>query len=152
MNKNCTKGKVAQARRMLERVPHWLLSAVCLLVILWLTLVPDPLGDTELPLFPGADKVVHGLMFFGLTLCFLIDLKRSRGWKKLGLPQISFATIVGMLIGIGIEFLQPEVGRSFEFWDMGADAFGAVFAGTLWTLVDGILTIDDKMEERENQR
>ena len=128
-----------------------MLSVLCLSVILWLTLFPDPLGDTDIPLFPGADKLAHGLMFFGLTLCMLVDLKRKRGWKELQLPQISIVTLIGMLIGIGIEFLQPLVGRSFEFLDMGADAFGAVLAGTLWTFADGALTIDNEVRRRSKK-
>ncbi|MDE5842852.1 MAG: VanZ family protein [Muribaculaceae bacterium] len=146
-------GKSIGVKRLhvaLRRVPHWLLSVVCLGVILWLTLSPDPLGDTDMEWFEGADKVVHGLMFFGLTLCMLVDAKRWRDWRRMKLPLVGGITIVGLLIGMGIEFVQPLCGRSFEFRDMGADAFGAVVAGALWVLMDGALTEEDKIEGKQN--
>lgn len=148
MESNEGKGKIARLQEWMKRVPDWILSIVCLGVILWLTLSPDPLGDVDTQWFEGVDKVVHGIMFFGLTLCFLIDAKRARGWQRLKLPAIGAFTLLGMLIGMGIEFLQPAFGRGFEFWDMGADAFGAVLAGTIWTFVDGILTMDDNYKAR----
>lgn len=135
--------------KFLKKFPHWILSIVCLTVILWLTLVPDPLGETDVPWFEGADKLVHGIMFFGLALCLLLDTKRAQDWKMMSLAQIGGLTLLSMLIGIGIECVQPLFGRGFEFWDMGADAFGAVLAGTLWTVVDGAFTIDDKLKKHE---
>lgn len=130
----------------MKRVPRWLFTVVCLLVILYLTLMPDPLGDEELPLFPGADKIVHGLMFFGLTICMLFDEMRARGWKVLSLPVISLISLIGMGVGIGIEYLQEamDLGRGKEFWDMVADAFGAISAGALWILFGGAITLTDE--------
>lgn len=137
----------------MRKVPHWLCSVLCLAVILYLTLVPDPLGEEELPLFPGADKMFHGLMFFGLTLCMLFDCMRTRGWRKLSLPIISLISLIGMGAGIGIEYIQEAmgIGRTKEFWDMVADAFGAIAAGTLWILTSGFITLTDKeLREEKN--
>lgn len=140
--------------KWMRSVPRWLCTVVCLLAILYLTLVPDPLGDEDLPLFPGADKLVHGLMFFGLTLCMLFDDMRSRGWRMLSLPAISLISLIGMGIGIGIEYLQEamDLGRGKEFWDMVADAFGAIAAGTLWILVGGTIRLTDEELHRDEQR
>lgn len=130
----------------MRKVPGWLCTTVCLAVILYLTLYPDPFGDEELPLFPGADKIVHGLMFFGLTLCMLFDYMRQRGWKMLSLPAISLISLIGMGIGIGIEYLQEamDMGRGKGFWDMAADAFGAISAGALWILIGGSVKLTDE--------
>ena len=137
--------------RFFSHVPAWIFSIICLLAILYLTLMPDPFGDQELPLSPGADKLVHELMFFGLTLCMLFDTLRSHGWKGLSLPVISLLSLVGMATGIGIEYLQEgmHLGRGLEYWDMAADAFGAIAAGALWTLMESFLTLTD--EEREKR-
>ena len=69
-----------KARRIIEKLPSWLLTAVTVAAILWLTLVPRPLGDMKPELFPGADKVVHAIMFGGLALMILTDCSRSRGY------------------------------------------------------------------------
>lgn len=137
----------------MRKVPRWLCTVVCLLAILYLTLMPDPFGDQDLPLFPGADKVVHGLMFFGLTLCMLFDEMRARGWRMLTLPVISLISIIGMGVGIGIEYLQDamHLGRGKEFWDMVADAFGAIAAGTLWILISGTIALTDEEIHRHDE-
>lgn len=131
------KGLEARLRAVLAKVPHWLLTILCLAAILYLTLSPEPLGDEDISLFPGFDKLAHGIMFFGLTLCMEIDLTRLEGWRRLTLPQVSLLVVIGMGVGIGVEYLQKvmELGRALEFWDMAADGFGAVIAGALWMIV-----------------
>ncbi len=134
----------------MRRVPRWLFTGICLAVILYLTLMPDPLGHNDAPLFPGADKVVHGIMFFGLTLCMLFDALRARGWRRLPLPLTALITLIGIGVGIAIEYIQlaMALGRGFEYPDMIADAFGACVAGALWTLFsDKISTISDDQND-----
>lgn len=143
---------VEKLHAAMRRVPHWILSVVCLAVILWLTLAPHPLGEEEIPLFPGADKIAHGLMFFALTLCLCFDALRRRGWRAPGLPLVSALTLAAMLTGIGIELVQPCFGRGFEFWDMCADAFGAVVAGSLWVLIGGALGLTDGERRRMSEK
>lgn len=126
---------------VMKNVPHWIFSVLCLIIILWLTLTPHPFGEEELPLFPGADKIAHGLMFFGLTLCMLFDYMRHSGWKHVSLLVIAVASMLGMGLGIGIEFLQRAMGegRSYETMDMAADSIGAIVAGGLFAVFSGFL-------------
>lgn len=152
MNVSRDDAYAERIHRLFKKWPKWILTIVCLGIILWLTLAPHPLGEEELPLFPGADKIVHGLMFFCLALSLFFDALRSRGWRPLGLPLLAALTIAAMLTGIAIECVQPLFGRSFEFWDMGADAFGAVIAGGLWTIIGGSLGITDGERRRLNQQ
>ncbi|MDE6010877.1 MAG: hypothetical protein K2F87_05500 [Muribaculaceae bacterium] len=149
-----TKPFAERIHRIMRRVPRWILTAVCLGVILYLTLVPDPLGDEDLPWFPGADKLVHGIMFFGLTLCMLVDAMRSRGWRRLSLPVISLISIIGMSAGIGIEYLQDAMGlgRGKEFGDMVADAFGAIVAGVLWIFVGESVELTEEEHHQTDLR
>lgn len=147
-----SKANATRLHKWMRKVPHWLCTVLCLMAILYLTLMPDPLGDEDLPLFPGADKIVHALMFFGLTLCMLFDAMRARGWRKLPLPAVSLISLVGMGVGIGIEYLQDAMGlgRGKEFLDMVADAFGAIAAGALWLLIGGSLTLtEDELKMRD---
>ncbi len=44
---------------MLNRIPPMLPTIVVTIVILYLTLFPDPVPSDVIPLFPYADKVVH---------------------------------------------------------------------------------------------
>ena len=137
--------KAEKIHRLMHRVPHWLLTILCLAAILYLTLSPDPLGEEDLPLFEGADKLAHGLMFFSLVLCALFDAMRARGWRKVPLPGVALITLLGMGLGIGIEYLQQAMGlgRGFEIADMAADAVGAVIGGTVWIFFAGFLRTAD---------
>ena len=115
-------------KKWLEKIPSWMLSGICLVAILWLTLVPDPIGDIEPPLFPGVDKVVHAIMFGGLTFCLLLDRKRKTDWVPLKWWFIIGAAAVSALIGLIIEFMQGwmDVGRSYDILDFIADCAGAM--------------------------
>lgn len=113
----------------MEGLPAWTLSVVCFLAICWLTLAPHPLPDNDITLFPGADKLAHGIMFGGFTLCIIIDGLRRKGWPVFpeNIKILFYSPDVPSVVGIATEFLQGSMhaGRSFEFWDMVADITGA---------------------------
>lgn len=116
-------------------LPSWMLSILTVALILWLTLVPDPLGDDVPRLFPGADKVVHALMFGFLTVMILLDRQRKKEWMRLPLSFILTGTLLSTMLGIWIEVaqLKMELGRGFEVADMAADGIGAVLCAVIWT-------------------
>ena len=64
-------------RLLVRGLPAWTLSIVCCLIILYLTLLPDPLNGNHVSLFEGADKVVHAIMMMGMMLCMAIDALRK---------------------------------------------------------------------------
>lgn len=125
-------------KRLLQNLPPWLLSMLCLLAICWLTLAPKPLGDNEIPLFPGADKIAHAIMFGGFTLCIIIDWCRRRDWPPYPytIKTCLFAPVVPCLTGIATEILQDsmQLGRSGDEWHLVADFAGSflVAAGFLF--------------------
>lgn len=116
-------------KAFLDKLPAWTLSIICFLAICWLTLAPEPLPDNDLPLFPGADKIAHGIMFGGFTLCIIIDALRRKGWpaypENVGI--LFYSPDIPSIVGIITEFLQGmmHARRTFEFWDMVADITGA---------------------------
>ena len=124
---SCTK-------RWLTRIPAWLVSALTLAVILWLTLSPDPVGSEDMTLFPGADKLVHFVMFGFLTVVFLFDSQRKHDWNRRSQSSCLLAILVSAAIGGVVEILQEvmDFGRSFEWADMIADFGGSAFFGLLW--------------------
>ncbi len=132
MNKNTAR--IERLRRLVRHVPTWIPTIVVLAAVLWLTLAPHPVGDMDMPLFEGADKLAHGIMFMVLTITALFDLMRSCGWSPLNLVMISGTVFMAGALGVGIEFLQKlmDAGRSFEWLDVGADFVGAVFGAVIW--------------------
>lgn len=132
-------------RQWMGKVPDGLLTGLTVALILWLTLAPHPTGDIEIPLFPGADKVVHALMFGFLTFVALLEIMKHHHWAILSLPIIGIVSFVCAIFGIGIEFVQRAMGlgRELEVLDMLADAAGAVGAGGIWAALQKFITKPD---------
>lgn len=111
-------------------LPQWGWSAVTVAVVLWLTLSPDPLPDSDMSWPEGTDKVVHGLMFLGVYLSVCFDITRRMWGKTPGRivdkwARINLAGWV-MLLGALIEIMQPLSGRTCDLADFIADAVGAL--------------------------
>lgn len=121
-------------KELLTRMPKWIFTILTVLLILWLTLAPDPLGDESPELFPGADKLVHGIMFGFLTVMILLDRERKRHWQPIDKSFALSAGCVSSIIGIAIEFVQRamDMGRGFEVADMVADCTGTFICTILW--------------------
>ncbi len=124
---------VKRLHLILNKIPKWGLTALCAAAICWLTLAPHPLGDTEIPLFPGADKICHSIMFGGLTWCILLDWQRWN-WKIPCKTEYITAIAASALFGIATEWLQgtTRMGRSYDSLDFYADAMGALFFGLIY--------------------
>ena len=125
---------MTKIKDFLEKLPPWVLTAICFLAICWLTLAPHPLPDTDLPLFPGADKLVHAVMFGGFTFCIMLDWNRRHGWPA-GIQRAdAYAPWISSAFGITTEILQNEMhaGRSGDIWDLVADVAGSfLVCGTI---------------------
>lgn len=107
-------------------------------VILWLCLIPGkniPSWDWIDLLNP--DKLVHGAMFFVLSL-LLAQAFRTRGRPA---RYLFWGIVISALYGVGTEFLQEleALGRRLDVNDMIANAVGAVSAGGLanWRVKKG---------------
>ena len=91
-----------------------------------LSLLP-PQDLPKIPLFPGADKIIHFLMYLVFSLLFCWALRTERHYYRLFL-------IILVTIGWGIlmEFIQltMHAGRSFSWYDALANSLG-VFVGIL---------------------
>ncbi len=109
---------------ILLKLPRWVLSAVCLASILYLTLVPKPLPDNDIRFWEHTDKLVHAIMFGALYVCGVIDLWRLRKRPPL-YPSIVLAFGVISIGGL-IEILQQAMalGRGGSPADFIADVAG----------------------------
>lgn len=125
-------------RKTLLNLPPWILSVVCVAAILWLTLFPKPFGDMEPQLFPGADKVVHALMFGGLALCILIDIWRKNSFNRLSLKALVGTAVISVGFGGLIEMVQysMKLGRAGDIMDFAADTCGVITATLGWWLIE----------------
>lgn len=112
----------------LRWIPAYQLTLAVILVILYLTLLPKPFGEEEIPLFPGADKIAHCCMFGGLTLTYIFERKRMG--KALSVRKALFAAALVSLFGVAVEFIQAamDMGRSGDILDGIADTVGAFAA------------------------
>lgn len=139
---------VKKIRELFDRIPLWIPSVLTVALICWLTLAPRPLGDVEVPLFPGADKIAHGLMFGFLVIIILVDICRARKWKSVSLPVVSVVALGCAAFGVGIEFVQQhmQAGRSLEAMDMVADVTGAITCAALWLVIQpALINIKDDL-------
>lgn len=119
-------------KKLLFRFPTYGFSAITLLLIFYLTLVPHPVPDDVVPPIPGLDKVVHGVMFGWLTLMLCLDYWRRRhcvGAVPSGVV-VSFAVASGVLGGL-VELAQVamDAGRGGDWVDWLADVVGCLLAG-----------------------
>lgn len=106
---------------------RWISTALVVLAILYLTLVPRPLPDNDIDI-PGLDKAVHAVMFGGLAFVACIDAAmRGRGqYGTLPSRRVWGVAIAVAAFGGAVEIAQQSMGagRSGDVWDFAADCAG----------------------------
>jgi len=96
--------------------------------IFWLSSSTSPV-EWE-PLFPGQDKVVHGIVYAGLAATVLFGLRRSGSASVV--VQFWAPLLFVALYGASDEIHQMFVpGRDADVWDWCADVTGAILFQTL---------------------
>ena len=114
---------------ILFSIPQWLrimLSLIYLMIIAFLSLLP-PNDFPDIPLFPGADKVVHTCLYLGLTwlACWSMHSEVKHIWYFLIiLFSIGWGTIMEIF-----QYLM-HMGRSFDVYDILGNSIGT-FIGVL---------------------
>lgn len=110
------------------KLPRWSLSAVCTALICYLTLVPKPLPDNDIPFWEHTDKLVHAIMFGAMYTCLALDI-----WRGCVRPPMRAAWLLALGVtcfGAIIEVAQQAMGlgRGGDVVDLAADAVGTVTA------------------------
>lgn len=130
----------------LTAIPLYQPTVIVIALIMYLTLLPRPLGEEDYFLFPHADKVVHFLMFGGLTGTVIYD--RWRFGFPLNWSGALITAIAAALLGVGVELLQTTMGlgrSGNDIADMSANALGAFFAVGVCRLLHWIdILVDDR--------
>lgn len=116
-------------KQQLLKLPPYLPSILVLLLLFYLTLVPQPLPQMEEP-FLNFDKLVHVVMMAGVYLTFAFDYTRRERQHKLPLSVIFLLLVIVVLLGGFIELAQGTelIHRGCDMWDFIADAVGAIIA------------------------
>lgn len=122
--------------KILDRIPRFLTSAVVTAGVLYLTLAPRPFGSVRIPLFEGADKVVHFMMFFAMAFAYHFDFRRSKKpvdeARLMGWIFVSLSAFGGL---IELAQWKMRMGRSGDWYDLLADIVGAVYGIILAWLI-----------------
>lgn len=111
-------------------VRYW--PSLCVVgVIMYATFNSDPLADVDVPLFPGADKLIHAIMFGGLAGAVAFDYQRAdrtlnRLTRSAMLAICGGCAVAGVLDEIAQATLTAE--RSGDILDWFADCGGIVVA------------------------
>lgn len=127
-------------RRIYELIPRWVPTGAVSASIMYLTLVPRPLPDDMPELFPGADKVVHALMFGALAGAIVLDRRRGSDSLRWGRVALWSAVIASAAGGV-IELLQGAMGmgREGDWMDFIADIIGAAIGAVIGGLTSEVL-------------
>ncbi len=114
---------------------HWWPTVLAFGLVLWLTLAPNPVPDEDIPIFPGADKIVHAIMMGGLTGIILFDYNRAKTRPSEDIPfDVICITGIAMLVFCILDEIAQTsmgLGRSGDFWDFVADSVGILLACVL---------------------
>lgn len=110
------------------RMPAYANVSIVTALILYLTLFPDPLPDETPPLFAGADKIVHAIMFWAMATSWMFD--RYRRHHALGRRAMAIIISTTIALGGGVEVAQQlmALGRGAEPADFVADCAGVIVA------------------------
>ena len=122
--------------KILDRIPRFLTSAVVTAGVLYLTLAPRPFGSVRIPLFEGADKVVHFMMFFAMAFAYHFDFRRGKKpvdeARLMGWIFVSLSAFGGL---IELAQWKMRMGRSGDWYALLADIAGAVYGIILAWLI-----------------
>ncbi|MDR1591767.1 MAG: VanZ family protein [Prevotellaceae bacterium] len=102
---------------------RYIIVSTIALAVVMLSVIPV----TSLPDAGGIflDKMVHTVMYAGLTLAFCFDLTRNSN-RRLTVKQFVGVFLFGVIFGLIIELLQSVIPyRSADFQDCLANAIGA---------------------------
>lgn len=116
-------------KKILVKINSGILSAICIFVILYLTLAPKPLPDMDLGL-DYSDKIAHLLLFFVATCIFYFDYIKYRYPRHPRLDVIIAITLSSVIFGGLIELLQElmGMGRHQDIYDFVFNTIGAILA------------------------
>ena len=130
------------------RIIGFVLSLVCLAVIVYLSLAKD----VNVPQYiVGKDKGAHFLAYMALGFLFFVDFHNSvrhRIFLSNFMPVLG-AFFLSFLCGYTIELCQPRFGRFFEAADLIADGLGALVGALIGLLCVYFVCLIERRRKRK---
>ncbi len=126
-------------KKVFNHIPfRFKIATTALYVLLVAALSLLPAGNLpKVPLFPGADKLIHSGMYFVLSILILwtFHAKKIARWKL-----YSFVVAWGLFM----ECLQilMNAGRHFSFYDIVANITGVVLGIALYNFINNKLRLE----------
>lgn len=119
-----------------DKFPRFSLSIIIGVVILLLTLMPDPPGR-DIRVFMSADKVVHFIMYGGMSVAIGMDIQRRDWSRRFGWIDVLMSSLASSLLGTFVEIMQSQMGlgRCFEYADIVANTLGAITFALVLSLI-----------------
>lgn len=120
---------------LMDRLPDFFASVVVLGVVLYAVLTPNP-PSSNLFAFPYSDKLVHFLMFGGLSATVIWDFGRRTG--RAGWKQLAIIGAICGSFGFLTEWMQEVegAGRMADWQDGVADVAGAFLVPlAFWSVI-----------------
>ena len=99
------------------------LTVAYIALLTTLSLVQLSVPSPEVPGI-GFDKIVHFCFYAGLNTLLIATIIAHKGAIKT--KQIIATTIAAIAYGVAIEFIQQQVGRDFDLYDIAANSIGAI--------------------------
>ena len=114
-------------KNFLYGIPAYLPTTVALLLLFYLTLVPQPLPPMEVTML-NADKLVHVAMMWCVSATIMFDYKRRERQRLLPLSVRLYIMVGTIALGALIELAQGTdfINRGCDVWDGVANAVGCV--------------------------
>lgn len=113
---------------LIKIIPTWISSAIVFALIAYISLDSNPMDINRIKLFPGADKIIHFIMYFTFCTILILDYAKSKmpHHTKLN-SEIAFTTFA-FATGLAFEVLQGTIteSRTFDVYDIMANTIGAI--------------------------
>ena len=127
-----------------------LLSILVLALIAYISLDSDPFDANRIQLFPGADKVIHGIMYFTLSSVFCFDYIKQRNNRVIKFYCLCICALLAFIYSVLMEYLQGvmDLGRSASVLDAVANFIGA-FMGLIFMKYVFLERLYDKTRSKD---
>lgn len=120
---------VRKMKEFLYKIPAYLPTVIVLILLFYLTLVPQPLPPIDVPML-NFDKVVHIIMMGGVSFTIMFDYKRRERQRVLPLSVKLYVLVGTIALGAFIELAQGTelIHRGCDLWDGVANAIGCLLS------------------------
>ena len=117
-------------KSFLLAIPKGLPSAIAVVMVLYFTFANNPFGIHSLKLFPYAEQVGHGVLYFCAALVFILDYAKARLPHHSKINQeialAAVASVMSLVMEIGLMLVTNGINYDISNWAAGS--IGAALA------------------------